>query len=71
MISPAYVRTMAACDTAMNRRLNKAAARLPDADRRAEHGAFWGSRHGTLCHLLWPIGNGWPGSTTGSHRLIS
>ncbi len=26
---------------------------MTDADRRAERGAFWGSVHGTLNHLLW------------------
>ena len=24
-----------------------------DRDRRQDRGAFWGSLHGTLCHLLW------------------
>lgn len=53
MITPAYVRTMAAYNAEMNRRLYAAAARLPDAERRADRGAFWGSLHGTFCHLLW------------------
>lgn len=53
MITPAYVRTMAAYNAEMNRRLYAAAARLPDDERRADRGAFWGSLHGTLCHLLW------------------
>jgi len=35
-----------------NRRLYAAAAELPDADYRADHGAFFGSVHGTLNHLL-------------------
>jgi uncharacterized damage-inducible protein DinB len=35
-----------------NRRLYDAAARLSDADYRAERGAFFGSVHGTLNHLL-------------------
>ena len=35
-----------------NRRLYAAAAALPDADYRADHGAFFGSVHGTLNHLL-------------------
>jgi uncharacterized damage-inducible protein DinB len=37
----------------MNRRLYDAAARLTDAQRREARGAFWGSIHGTLSHLLW------------------
>jgi uncharacterized damage-inducible protein DinB len=53
MITPAYVRTMAAYNAEMNRRLLVAAATLPDAARRADDGAFFGSLHGTLCHLLW------------------
>jgi uncharacterized damage-inducible protein DinB len=53
MITPAYVRTMAAYNAEMNQRLYAAAARLPDAERRASRGAFWGSIHGTLCHILW------------------
>ena len=53
MITPAYVWTMAVYNAAMNRRTYEAADRLTDAERRADQGAFWGSLHGTLCHLLW------------------
>ena len=53
MIAPAYVRTMAAYNAEMNRRVYDAAARLDDAERRADRGAFWRSIHGTLSHLLW------------------
>ena len=35
-----------------NRRLYDAAAALADADYRADHGAFFGSVHGTLNHIL-------------------
>jgi uncharacterized damage-inducible protein DinB len=35
-----------------NRRLYDAAGALSDADYRAERGAFFGSVHGTLNHLL-------------------
>lgn len=35
-----------------NRRLYDAAAQLPDADYRADRGAFFKSVHGTLNHLL-------------------
>ncbi len=35
-----------------NDRLYKAAARLPDTDYRADRGAFFGSLHGTLNHIL-------------------
>jgi uncharacterized damage-inducible protein DinB len=53
MITPAYVRTMAAYNAEMNRRLYEAAARLGEAERRVARGAFWGSIHGTLVHILW------------------
>ena len=53
MITPAYVRTMAAYNEEMNRRLYEAAARLSDEERRRDRGAFWHSIHGTLNHLLW------------------
>jgi uncharacterized damage-inducible protein DinB len=36
----------------VNRRLYGAAANLSDADYRTDHGAFFGSLHGTLNHLL-------------------
>jgi uncharacterized damage-inducible protein DinB len=53
MITPDYVRLMAAYNTEMNRRLYAAAAALTDAERRADRGAFWRSIHGTLVHLYW------------------
>lgn len=53
MITPGYVQTMAAYNAEMNRRVYEAALRLPDAERRADRGAFWRSIHGTLCHLYW------------------
>ena len=53
MITPAYVRTMAAYNAEMNRRLYEAANRLSEAERRRDRGAFWHSIHGTLGHILW------------------
>jgi len=53
MITPDYVRLMAAYNTEMNRRLYAAAANLTDAERKADRGAFWNSIHGTLVHLCW------------------
>ncbi len=53
MITPAYVRLMAEYNAEMNRRLYTAAARLSDAERKTDRGAFWHSIHGTLCHLVW------------------
>ena len=53
LVTPGYVRTMAAYNSEMNRRIYEAAARLTDEERKREQGAFWGSIHGTLSHLLW------------------
>jgi uncharacterized damage-inducible protein DinB len=53
LVSPDFVRTMAAYNAEMNRRIYAAADRLGDEARRLPRGAFWGSIHGTLCHLLW------------------
>lgn len=53
MLSPDWCRMMAAYNAEMNRRLYAAADGLPEAARRADRGAFWGSIHGTLSHLLW------------------
>ena len=52
-VGPSFVRTMAAYNSEMNRRIYAAAARIPEAERRRQRGAFWGSIHGTLNHLLW------------------
>lgn len=53
MISPDWCRMMAAYNAEMNRRTIAAADGLDDAARRSDRGAFWGSLHGTLSHLLW------------------
>lgn len=53
MIDPRYCRLMAAYNSEMNRRLYAAADRLTDAARREDEGAFFGSIHRTLSHLLW------------------
>ena len=53
LVTPAFVRIMAAYNAEMNRRLYGAVERLPDSARRLARGAFWSSIHGTLCHLLW------------------
>ena len=53
MVNPAYVRTMAAYNAEMNRRLFDASARISGDKRRENRGAFWSSLHGTLCHLVW------------------
>jgi uncharacterized damage-inducible protein DinB len=52
-ITPAWVAMMAGYNADMNRRIYAAAGRLDEAARRAERGAFFGSIHATLNHLLW------------------
>lgn len=53
LVTPSFVQTMAAYNAEMNRRIFAAAERIPDPTRREQRGAFWGSLHGTLSHLLW------------------
>ena len=52
MITPAYVRTMAGYNRWQNENLYGAADTLSDAARKEQRGAFFGSIHGTLNHLL-------------------
>ena len=53
MIDRAYVQLMARYNRWQNENLYGAADRLSDAERRRERGAFFGSIHKTLSHLLW------------------
>ena len=53
MITPAYVRTMADYNRWQNRNLYGAADGLSDEVRKQQRGAFFGSIHGTLSHLVW------------------
>jgi uncharacterized damage-inducible protein DinB len=53
MITPGYVRAFGAYNAEMNRRVYAAAGRLSDEERKRDRGAFFGSIHGTLNHLLW------------------
>ncbi len=76
MISGNHVRLMARYNAWQNRNLFDAAATLTDDERRRERGAFFGSIHATLSHILWgdqmwlhrlagmarPTGNGIPES---------
>jgi uncharacterized damage-inducible protein DinB len=71
---------MAAYNAEMNRRLYAAASRLSDEERRRDRGAFWGSLHATLVHILWGDSqwmsrfDGWERPTTpikeSGHMLI-
>lgn len=80
MITPAWVRLMAAYNAEMNRRLHAAADRLAPARRTEPRGAFFGSVQGTLSHLLWADRTwmhrfaGWdkpPGSLAESPRVFT
>ena len=53
MIYRAYVQRMARYNRWQNENLYGTADRLSDAERRRERGAFFGSIHQTLSHLLW------------------
>ena len=53
MITPEYVRLMAAYTRWQNGSIYAAADSLTDGARRQERGAFFGSIHATLNHLLW------------------
>ncbi|MCU0906486.1 MAG: DinB family protein [Rhodobacteraceae bacterium] len=53
MIAADWCRTMARYNAWQNLSLYDAADTLDDAARRADRGAFFGSIHGTLSHLLW------------------
>jgi len=53
MVSTEYVRLMAAYTHWQNQSLYTAADGLKDPERRVDRGAFFGSIHATLNHLLW------------------
>jgi uncharacterized damage-inducible protein DinB len=53
MIFPEYCQVMARYNRWMNERLYALVAQLPDDERKRDRGAFFGSVHGTLNHLLW------------------
>jgi len=53
MIDRAYVQRMARYNRWQNENLYGTADTLSDAERRRERGAFFGSIHQTLSHLLW------------------
>jgi uncharacterized damage-inducible protein DinB len=53
MISPAHAQLMARYNAWQNQSLYREAGKLSDVDRKANRGAFFGSIHGTLTHLIW------------------
>jgi len=75
LVAPAYVRTMAAYNAEMNRRIYGAAARLTAEERAENRGAFWNSIHETLAHILWGDQmwmsrfDGWPKPSAGTKDM--
>jgi uncharacterized damage-inducible protein DinB len=53
MIDVAYLQRMSRYNRWQNENLYDVADRLSDAERRKDRGAFFGSIHNTLSHLLW------------------
>lgn len=53
MIDLGYVQRLARYNRWQNENVYGVADALSDAERRRERGAFFGSIHGTLSHLLW------------------
>ncbi len=53
MITPQYCQVMARYTRWMNERLYALIATIDDAERKRDRGAFFGSMHRTLNHLLW------------------
>jgi len=53
VIDTAYVKIMARYNAWQNQSIYGAADTLDDVARTADRGAFFGSIHGTLSHLLW------------------
>lgn len=53
MSSPELFQTLAAYNRWMNEKLYETASLMSDAERKADRGAFFGSVHGTLNHILW------------------
>ena len=53
MISVAYCQLLARYNRWMNERLYAAASQMTEDDRRMDRGAFFGSIHRTLDHILW------------------
>ena len=53
MITPAYCQMMSRYNAWQNQSLYREADALTDSERRLDRGAFFGSIHNTLGHILW------------------
>ena len=67
--APDHLALLARVNGWANQRVYASVARLPDAAYRAERGAFFGSIHRTLNHLL-VVDRLWTGRLLGSDRGI-
>jgi len=70
MIDPAYVKRMARYNRWQNQNLFGVADRLSDEERRRERGAFFGSIHKTLNHLMW-ADQLWMSRLTNARRKVA
>ena len=70
MIDVEYCRLLARYNRWMNERLYAAAASLPDDERKRDRGAFFGSIHRTLAHILWGD-RIWLGRFTGAAHAVA
>jgi len=65
VLTPAYCQLMARYGRWKNERMFAALAALPDAERKRDRGAFFGSIHATLNHIVW-ADRVWIGRFTGT-----
>lgn len=70
MISVEYCQLLARYNRWMNERLYAAAAELSDDERKRDRGAFFGSIHRTLNHILWGD-RAWLGRFTGTPSTVA
>jgi uncharacterized damage-inducible protein DinB len=68
MITPAHTQLMARYNRWQNQSLYTAAAQLSDAQRKEQCGAFFGSIHGTLSHIVFGD-QAWMWRFTGNEAL--
>ena len=64
MVTPAYCQLLARYNRWMNERLYAVVGAFDDAERKRDRGAFFGSMHRTLNHILW-ADRAWVGRFTG------
>ena len=70
MIDVEYCRLLARYNRWMNERMFAALATLPDDERKRDRGAFFGSIHRTLDHILWGD-RIWLGRFTGAPHAVA